>query len=247
MIKTLSLRLLLVIMMAISSCSPALISKKSDERILYFKFDYLESRAKFKYNNGKEKLSANASFRIKRGEKIWVSISPGLGIEFARVLIDQHQIQMIDKMKKNYYQYDYSSLTKKYGLDISYDLIETAIIGNVLFEPIRKEVQKDPEYLQYARQKGPYVITHYIAKRNAKLKRLIVQDQATSNTISVNYTGFEQVGEQTFPQKIRVKVQDNKINANNIHIDIDYNKTSIPSDSLSFPFKVTSRYERKTP
>ena len=90
-------------------------------KIEYFDFNYLSSRAKFKYQNGKQKLSTTANFRLKKDSVIWVSISK-LGIEGARVLATKDGVQMIDKLSKSYYVYDYAQLSQMYGVEIMKEL-----------------------------------------------------------------------------------------------------------------------------
>ena len=83
MIRFISIVLILGVF---TSCNKRLIhSKQENIEINTFKFDYFTAKAKLNYTNGDQKLSAVANLRIKYDSLIWISISPGLGIEVLRL------------------------------------------------------------------------------------------------------------------------------------------------------------------
>ena len=183
---------------------------------------------------------------LKRDSIIWASISPGLGIELARVLISKERIQMIDKLKKNYYEYDYATLTKTYGFEINYELIESIVLGNMLFLPEKKrDVRKDDLHFTFTKMDGPYGVSHFIGVNSQKLEKLFAFDQTTNNSISVNYGRFEKVDDQISPQSIDAEILFTDKNKDDTKIEIDYSRTVLSTDPLKFPFNVSSRYTRK--
>ncbi len=211
-----------------------------------FQFEYLESKAKFKYTTGNKKTSAVANFRIKKDSIIWVSISPGLGIELARVHISRDRIQLIDKLKRDYYEFDYTTLTETYGVEINYDLIESVVLGNTLFRPERRrDISKDEEYFSFTKINGPYGVSHYVGIISQKLEKLYAFDQTTNNSISVNYGRFSKVENQILPQSISANIEFSNEDQDDTKIQIDYNRTVLSKQPLKFPFYVSSKYTRK--
>ena len=211
-----------------------------------FKFDYLTSKAKFRYIEGRKKTSAAANFRIKKDSIIWASISPGLGIELARVMISKEKIQMIDKLKKKYYEYDYKTLTETYGFEINYELIESIVLGNMLFLPEkRREVSKDDQHFIFTKKDGSYGVSHFIGVNSQKLEKLYAFDDVTNNSITVNYGRFEEVADQISPQSINVEMFFTDKKKDDTKIEIDYSRTILSTEPLKFPFNVSSRYTRK--
>lgn len=211
-----------------------------------FHFDYLASKAKFNYTNGKNKFSAIANFRIKKDSLIWISISPGLGIEAARVLISRDKIQMIDKIKKNYYEFDYLTLTETYGVDMNYDLVEAIVLGNMLFPPERRQdITKDENQFSFTKINDIYGVSHFIGTNSKKLEKLLAFDQVTNNSISVNYDRFEKIEDQIVPQSIHIKIEISDEDKEDTDIKIEYNRVLLYSQPLKFPFHVSSKYKRK--
>lgn len=242
--------LLLVCSLLFSACKKELNLFKSRDKkfaVENIEFEYLSSRAKFKYSDGAQKISATASFRIQKDSIIWASISPGLGVELARLKIDREKLQGIDKLKKEYYVYTFEELSKQYGFQITFDLIEAIVIGNPLYLPEnRKEVIAEEELFKYAKLEGQYGIDHYVGKQSKKLEKLFAYDATTYNSVSVNYGDFQPVDGQIIPQSINAIVSfANQRRKEPLSIEIEYNRTEIQSEPLSFPFSVSKRYKRK--
>ncbi len=212
-----------------------------------FDFDYLTSRAKFKYSNGKQKISATANFRIKKDSIIWVSISPGLGVELARVMISKEGIQAIDKLKRDYYQYNYEKLSKIYGFNVTYELIESTAIGNLLYRPRKKrEISKSENYFSFTKIEGVYGVSQYIGTGSKKLEKLHAFDTTTNSSILVNYGDFQRIAGQVAPQSIQATINfAEKEEKDAASIEIEYNRTTVREDPLRFPFHVSSKYTRK--
>jgi hypothetical protein len=211
-----------------------------------FEFTYLTSKAKFKYDDGNQKVAAQITFRIKKDSVIWASISPGLGIEAARLLVTAEGVQMLDKIKRDYYYYDYRALSKSYGFEVTFELIEALVVGNVLYHPEkRREIDKDDRFFSFGKEVQGFGIVHSIGKHSKKLERLQAYQIDSDNSIVVNYGGFEKLGEQKVAQKVRARVKFDDKSKEDAVIDIEYSKMDTQNEPLDFPFQVSNKYTRK--
>ncbi|MEQ8629090.1 DUF4292 domain-containing protein [Ekhidna sp.] len=239
----------LVCMAMLTSCNRkigAIFGKKKDKlEVVDPEFDYFSARAKFKFDDGKKDVSATANFRIKKDSIIWLSISPGLGIEVARVLIDTDNVFVLDKMNKHYYEYTFKELSKKFDFDFNFQMIQSVILGN-LVEPYKKQrVEKTDSYFSYTASKGVYLFHNFIGSKSMKLEKVQVYDEGTRNTISVNYSDFILVDGEIFPNEISAVIDYEAEKKPNTEIRISYNKMVIEDTPLSFPYAVPSKYEKK--
>jgi len=239
---------LLTGMIFLTSCkrNTSLLSRGKEKlEIIDPDFKYLTSKAKFKFDHEDKKVSATANFRIRKDSIIWVSITPGLGLEVARVLVDRNHVYVLNKLDKEYSEYNFEELSKEYGFDFSFDMIQSVILGN-LSEPYRdQKLDKTDSFYSYQSQKGRYNFSNFIGAKSHKLEKVQVLDDSTKNTISVNYRDFVMVDQQIFPNEISAVIDYDSELRPNTEIDISYNKLTIESIPLSFPFKVPSRYGRK--
>ena len=152
-----SLLIVLSIVLLASCKRQSLLSsdKKETLEIINPDFEYLTSKAKFKFEHNDKKVSATANFRIQKDSLIWLSITPGLGLEVARVLINRNQVFVLDKLNKKYYEYDFKELSKQYGFEFDFGLIQSVILGN-LSEPYRNQnIEKSDKYFSFQTKKGP--------------------------------------------------------------------------------------------
>ncbi|WP_436515034.1 DUF4292 domain-containing protein [Ekhidna sp. To15] len=234
---------------SLSSCNRkvgAIFGKKKDKlEVVDPEFDYMSAKAKFTFDDGKKSVSATANFRIKKDSVIWISVTPGLGIEVARVLIDTENIYVIDKLNKHYYEYTFQELSIEYDFDFNFQMIQSVILGN-LVEPYQKQrVEKMDKYFTYTASKGVYLYQNYIGASTMKLEKVQVFDEDTRNTISVNYSDFILVNSQIFPNEISAVIDYDASNKPNTEVEISYSKMAIEDGPISFPFSVPSKYERK--
>ena len=165
--------------LAFFSCSrkSALISgKKNRLEGVDPSFEYLSSKAKFKFEHNHKKISATTNFRIRKDSIIWLSITPGLGIEIARALITRDRIFVLDKLNRKYHQYNFIDLSRQYGFEFSFDLIQSIALGNLVIPYANEKLIKTPSHFSYRTQKGNYNFQSYIGTSSMKLEKVYVTD-----------------------------------------------------------------------
>lgn len=102
----------------------------------------------FSFNSLNGKLSVTAESDIQSGSfkvnlrmatdsVIWMSITPALGIEAARLLLEPDSLRFIDKMKNNYYAGSFDILDSLINYYAEFELVENLLTGN--------PIQIDPE------------------------------------------------------------------------------------------------------
>lgn len=222
-------------------------------------FDVLTAKAAIKYTSEKEN-SFKTHFRIKKDSAIWMSITPLLGIEMARILITKDTLKFINRLDKEYFIGSFDYVNHQFGVDIDYQMLEAILIGNSMdFEQderkinssidrkkdayfistarkrkIRKEIKKDKNKLKEITQ------ALWLSPKNFKVIQLMLTTPKTDQSIVANYSDHQALGNQLFPNKINVAINAEK----NIYIDVDFTKIEMGTDDLSFSFKIPSKYER---
>lgn len=208
-------------------------------------FDQLSARAKIDFESAKNNLSGTANIRIRKDSIIWISLSPGLGIEAARVLITQDSIFVLDKVHKEYQKIGLNELSEKFDFDINYQLVQSVILGNLIHPYDREKVVKAAFGYTYNQQHGNFFFENIIGTKTMKLEKLQVTDTVSENTFSVNYSKFQLVEEQILPFEITAKLSYSKASKDPTEIDIEYRQANIEKKPLRFPFNIPQKYERK--
>ncbi len=105
-----------------------------------FQFNVLSAKASIKVIDDKE-TSFKAHIRVKKDSAIWVSITPLLGIEMARVLITKDSVMFLNRIDKQYFVGTFDYINNKFGTDLDYQMLEAVIVGNSIeFEKEEKDI-----------------------------------------------------------------------------------------------------------
>ena len=209
------------------------------------KFDFLSSKAKINFESEKNNVSGSANIRIRKDSIIWVSLSPGLGIEAARVLITTDSVTLLDKINKVFMKYSFAELSKKLDFDLNYGLVESAMLGNLVYPYDRERLVRTASTYAYSQQHSSYLFENFIGATSMKLEKIQVLDTLSRNTISVNYTDFQLVDEEVFPFQISAILEYAKKGTDPVKVSIEFKQTEIEKKPLKFPFNIPQRYDRK--
>ncbi len=238
--------LLVVLLLTFSSCNKKFLDVFDRETTLVVddvEFEYLSSKAKIDYVSKNNSVSATANIRIQKDSVIWISLSPGLGIEAARVLVTIDSLVLIDKINKVYFNYNYDTLSKKLDFHLNYALIESVIVGNLIYPYEREKLIKSPKTYAYGQQQGNFVFENFIGVVSKKLERIAVMDTLSKNTVSVEYSDFQLVNEEVFPFQINALLSYVDDSNRKTSVNIEYKQTQIEEKPLKFPFNIPQRYE----
>src|ERR1035438_3224323 len=108
--------------------TPAFLIQKLHEN--EFHFEWLNAKANVDVIRNKESFNFSVSIRMRKDSAIWVTISPALGIEAIRVLITKDSVKLMDKVNKKYWINDFKYLNQLFHVPVTFDMIQSVIIGN---------------------------------------------------------------------------------------------------------------------
>jgi len=221
-------------------------------------FDYLSAKFTLVYGEGKNTTNLRGQLRIKEDSLIWMSITPALGIEAARVMLSNDSIKFINRLNKTYFSGGYNLVDSVLNTTIDYSLLQSMFVGNDLtqydvnkfrssvdnglYRMTIRERRKIRKYIKrgeidtrvLVQQIWLYPDTYRIARIDIKER-----GEDENNKLQVYYSDYIDVSGQLFPSKIRIEITSQK----SISIDLDFSKTVV-NNKLTFPFKIPSKYEK---
>ena len=210
-------------------------------------FSYLTTRSKINFNDGDRNLGATANIRIKKDSIIWFSVTPGFGIEVARGIVTQDSLFLMNRLEKNYYAYSFQELSNKLNVQVSYDVLQSALLGDMIRPISRGDEIKRQEGKTLVKQKEPKVdILNYISNENLKLTKVVLQDKGASNSLTLDYADFQAQDTKVIPfsSTISASYQDNQ-QLKTTTVAFKHNKAEFSESALSFPFDIPDSYDRK--
>ena len=243
--------MLLVCLMVLQGCGKRLFNFKSNLKEQYrveeIEFEYLSSRTKFKYKNGKDKTRANAFIRMKKDSIIWFRLTPGAGIEAARGTITQDSLILVDKINKQVFRYSFETLSQEYNFEFNFDLFQSVLIGNMPIPASNEDAfaEKGNKFV-ISQTVGDLNIDNTIDEKTRKLEDLEATSTVNDNTLSLKYSEFKELNDKPFAYKAEMLlnyfVEGKKEQAT---IDIEHKRVKIEEKELKFPLIIPAKYERK--
>lgn len=212
-------------------------------------FKYLTARSKVSFKSKDQDIdNANVNIRMLKDSVLWLSIVAG-PIEVVRGLITRDSIQIVDRYHKEYYLYDFNTLSQKFNFQLNFELIQSILIGNM---PIPKKenqrFKKEKDYFMLRQQEGKIMLENYIGEQNHRLKKLLVTEQPTKNSLTLDYDDFTQLNNYLFPYTSLIQLDYQSQKDNQLYqtvFRIKHQKVELNEKPVSFPFSIPQKYERK--
>jgi Domain of unknown function (DUF4292) len=213
-------------------------------------FAYFTSSSKLRYKTATENQNAQINFRIKKDSLIWFSIS-GFGIEAVRGIITKDSLFAIDKLHREYYKFDFESLSQNFNFDLNFDILQALVLGNL---PVKKKgknkyVKRENDYYLLHQQDGNVLIDNYIGDSNRKLRKLQLSKEAQAeNKVTMTFNDFQKINEHIFPYESLVTVGYQSTKDQKFYetlIELKHKKVEFPNDSPGFPFSIPKNYSEK--
>ena len=229
--------------------APELPSIKPDTTVEQVDFKYLTAKSKVSFKSKEQDINnANVNLRIAKDSLIWLSVS-GVGVEVARALITKDSVIIMDRIHREYSVFDYPSLSQRFNFNLNFGLIQSLLVGNL---PLPKEpaqrVKNDKDFLLLRQHEGKVLLDNYIGEENRKLKKLLVIEQPTKNSLTLDYEDFTALNNFLFPYTSLVTVDYKSKSDGQPYqtvLRIRHNKVELTDKNPGFPFTVPSKFERR--
>mgnify|MGYP001328533682 CR=1 FL=1 len=223
-----------------------------------FEFSYLAAKATVDYTDKTgETQSFDVNMRMRRDSAIWISLTPLLGIEVARVIIDRDSLMIMDRLHKTFMARDYAYLEDMLKTTVTFEMVQAVVSGNYFpyqkADKIRSVYEEEPYVIlstlnkrrvkRVLEEKDPSkpVIQDFWIDGNFRIARSKITDDRLDRWVEASYKNFTEVGERLFPNNLVVTISSS---SSPTIIKIAYNKLT-EGESFTMPFTVPEKYERK--
>ncbi len=243
--------LLAGVLIFITACSkkvvaPAAAPPAATLNIEEIDFEYFHGKAKINFKDDKKEREVKANIRIRKDSVIWMTFSV-VGVQGGKALINRDSITVVSTLDKEYYVFTYEELSRRFNFPITYHVIQSAALGN-LIKPRQPSdvVSTDLSFNLLAQTEGSVSIRNFINAASAKLERVELKESQTQNTLNIAYSNFQVVGPKVFPYNGTISVFYKTVSGliSNT-ITFEYNKAEVGDKELKFPFNIPRKYDRR--
>lgn len=218
-------------------------------------FKWFSGKAKADFIQGKRKTSFTVQMRIKRDSAIWISISSGIGVEGARLLLTQDSVKYINRINKTYFVGSYEFLSALIDTEIDFGMVQALLtasdfswhdyqnlkakLDNQLYQlesTNRHKLKKQSKLISF--DDPVYYQSLWINPETFKIERIKIKEIGKENKkIFASYRHYKSVEEQLIPYAIDIELDNEK----GMSLEMVYYKISIDKE-VSFPFSISKKY-----
>jgi hypothetical protein len=209
-------------------------------------FDYFHGKAKMIFRDEKKEREVKANIRIRKDSVIWLNFSV-IGVQGGRALINQDSVTIVSTVDKEYYVFDYKELSKRFNFEVNYHTLQSAFLGNLIMPRGNADkITQGTSFNILEQQRGTVNVKNYINAASRKLEKVEMKEDSTSNSIIMNYSNFQPVGDKIYPYNGSATIVYKTLKGMlNTAISFEYNKAEVGDKELKFPFNIPRKYDRR--
>ncbi len=194
------------------------------------------------------------NIRIQRDSVIWVSISVGMGLEAARVVLTNDSVLYINRIEKTFFAGNYSFINQMINSRVDFDIVQAILTGNDFKWYDYQELKATVDHLQYqlesahrrklkryTRQNEAEQIIYqslWLNPQNFKIERLKIKEIGNDNKkIEAEYGNFKAIEGQLIPFQYNIVLSAKE----DVVVDAALIKATI-NEAVTFPFNIPSNY-----
>lgn len=200
---------------------------------------YIRSNAKYRDENNSQNVSAE--IKIKKDEKILVSIR-FFGITMAKALITPKEVKYYEKVSGTYFEGNYEALSQWLGTDLDFAKIQNMLIGQPI-DDMTKEIYSFSAIDRFYKLNTIEDKTEksfFFDSERYLLKKQEISQPEKERSFEVSYPNFQDFASAILPASLMINATQKKGKTN---ISIDYNSITF-NEELTFPYSVPNGYDR---
>lgn len=209
-------------------------------------FEYFNGKARLNFRDNTKEREVKANIRIRKDSVIWMNFSVA-GVTGGKALINKDSITILSSLNKEYYVFDYVELSRRFNFNIDYQVVQAALLGNLIIEKgLDDEIMQEEKFNHLTQKQSTVSVKNLINKETKKLEMVELNESITNNILKIDYSDFQPVGDKLFPFKgvidILYRAATGLVNNT---IVFEYSKAEVGDRELRFPFNIPKRYDRR--
>lgn len=222
------------------------------------KYNYFSARFSASFRQNKNSNSFSGQIRIHKDSLIWISISPALGIEMARVLISNDSVKYMNRIENTYFISDFNYINSLINSTLDFDMLQAFLTGNDFsfyenssfkasidnreYKLVTTERRKLKKYLRYNQHISIPLQNIWLNPDNFKITRVLVKEVNQSGRKLEGRYEYQMSEGQLVPFHLNFQLETAE-NKNTVEIKVDYSKVNT-GETLQFPFRIPEKYNR---
>jgi hypothetical protein len=220
------------------------------------KYDSFSARFTTSFTQQKNQTSFSGQIRIKKDSLIWISISPVLGIEMARLLITNDSVKYMNRIDNYYFVSDFNYINSLINSTLDYDMLQAFLTGNDFSFYENSSFKAGIDNQEYhlsttnRRKLKKYVRNNqlinipiqqiWLSPETFKISKVLVREAQQGGRKLEGTYQYLNNGNQLVPEKLSFNLETSE---NKNRVIVLYSKVNTV-DSIAFPFRIPEKYRK---
>lgn len=202
-------------------------------------FKTITGKVKIEYSDGDDDQSVSVSLRMEKDKGIWMSAPLGI----VKVYITPSRVSFYNKLDNEYFDGDFSYLSKLLGTEVDYAILQNMLLGQAIFDLRDNKYNlsiADETYRLTPRTAGVLFKTLFqIEPKNFKMATQTLSQPLKKRLLEINYQNYQSVGNEAIPNEISIlAVEENTEN----RISLEYRGIEL-NRQVNFPYKIPKGFK----
>lgn len=256
------LSILLILSTLIYSCktkSKLERNKSAEMRVIYdsitagyLNYETLLIKASTSFENNNKKINLKGTIKIYKDSLIIISLSPGLGIEAARIKFTKDSIFILDRFSSQLTKGKYKFINDTYKVNIGYMDVQAILTNELFIYPKMEGTAIGEEFINsYSVRNNEKTLDLYrkteklienlisINTNHYSIKQYIINDIRNKRNLNINFEDVYSDELGNLPKRIFVV---SSVEDKFIKIKLSYSKVT-KNKKLNFSFKIPGNYK----
>lgn len=205
-------------------------------------FETINAGLRGSFDDGYGAESISVSLRMQKDEVIWISAKFAGLIPMAKLLVTPDRVQFYEKVNRQYFDGDFSLLSKWLGTEIDFEKLQNLLLGKSIYDVEKGNyelTELDKGYLLVGSDDTDLSKSLLIDKTTFRLLSQQMVSLKGNREIAVFYPTYTRRNYFFFPEKIDIIVHKKE---DNTEINIDFRSFEI-NQPVKFPFDMPTGYK----
>jgi hypothetical protein len=164
-------------------------------------YEWFSAKVSTEMNVKGENRSFKTNLRMRKDSIIWMSITPALGIEVARIIITPDSVKVLDKWNDQYFVGDHSFIEEKLNMSLEFAMLQDLAIGNPMLYDREEKFKGNKD-------NDGYVLT---SKSKAKVRKAAGMRMSKKNMEGMEDTLIMDINERKYDRVMDRYEEDDEI------------------------------------
>lgn len=202
-------------------------------------FKTLSGKMKIDYTNGDDSQGVSVNLRMEKDKAILISAPFGV----VKAYITPNRVSFYNKLESNYFDGDFSYLSKLLGTDLDFEQVQNLLLGQSLFN--LREGKYDMEVADENYQLKPRKVAELfktlfqIEPKNFRIATQQLAQPLQKRLLKIEYKNYQKINKWVLPNEVLITALDNKVTNT---IAIEYRNIEFDRQ-LNFPYKIPNGYK----